>query len=135
VNGRFLALVLAFTGCAAVQSGPSPAPRAEVTHQGEEPVAQARERFLELSSRRVLNAPPAGGLFVRGTEENGVFLPQGDVQGEGPLGEAGQPGWLELGPRQFQPDRTARPPFPPYLKGFLTPQGEFRPASRTVVYQ
>jgi hypothetical protein len=98
-------------------------------------VTKPSQAFVLLASRELLGAPPASGLFVAGTRDGERFLPTGDVQGEGPLGEAGTSGWLELGPRQFQPDRTARPPFPPYLKGYLTPRGEFRPSSRTVRYQ
>lgn len=118
-----LALPLALAACAAVRAAP----------QGEA-LAEPSVAYLELSSRKVVAQPPPG-LHVRGSQDGDFFVPQGDVLGEGPLGEAGTPGWLELGPRQFQPDRVARPPFPPYLQGYLTPQGEFRPSSRTVVYR
>jgi hypothetical protein len=118
-------LVLPLFACAAVAAAP----------QGVPPLTQPSQVFVELASRKVLAAAPPSGLFVRGTLAVEVFSPQGDVEGDGPLGDAGTPGWFELGPRKFFPDMTGRPPFPPYLKGYLTPQGEFRPSSRTVLYQ
>ncbi len=90
--------------------------------------------FLLLGSMRVVPQRPAQGLYVEGSRDGAVFRPAGNVQGQGELGEAGQHGWLELASGTFQPDRTGRPPFPPYVKGYLTPQGEFRPSSRNVVY-
>lgn len=89
--------------------------------------------YLELSTGRVGPAAPAG-LFVRGRVEDGRFVAEGDVEGEGELGEAGQPGWLELADGSFHGDQTARPPFPPFVRGFRTPGGDFRPSSRKVVY-
>lgn len=121
-----LLITLLFAACATSQSTAAP--------QGEERVTQPSQAFLELASGKVVAVAPQG-LHVRGAMEGGVFVPEGDVLGEGPLGEAGQPGWLELASGQFLPDFTARPPFPPYLKGYRTPQGEFRPSSRTVIYQ
>jgi len=90
--------------------------------------------YLLLSSMRVVSQRPLQGLFVEGSQDGAVFRPTGNVQGQGELGEAGSSGWLELASGTFQPDRTGRPPFPPYVKGYLTPQGEFRPSSRSVIY-
>ena len=77
---------------------------------------------------------PAASLYVKGTLDQGRFMPQGDIEGEGALGEAGQPGWMELADGAFHGDMTSRPPFPPFVRGFRSPQGEFRPKSRQVQY-
>lgn len=122
-----LLITLFLSACATPQQSPD-------KPQGEATVAQPSPAFIELASRKVVAAAPSG-LHVRGSLQGGAFAPEGDVLGEGPLGDAGQPGWLELASGQFFPDFTARPPFPPYLRGFKTPQGEFRPSSRTVIYQ
>lgn len=83
---------------------------------------------------RVVTQRPTEGLFVEGSQDGAVFRPIGHVQGQGQLGAGGGSGWLELASGDFQPDRTGRPPFPPYLKGYLTKEGEFRPTSRTITY-
>lgn len=121
-----LLIMLFLAGCATS--------RAQAGSPGETTVVQTSQAFLELASRKVVATAP-GGLHVRGATQGGVFTPEGDVLGEGPLGDAGQAGWLELASGQFFPDFTARPPFPPYVRGYRTPQGEFRPSSRTVIYQ
>jgi len=90
--------------------------------------------LLRDGSLHVDDGTPVRGLFVRGTLRDGRLTPVGDVEGEGPLGEAGQPGWMELADGTFHGDQTARPPFKPFLRGFRTPEGEFRPSSRGVVY-
>jgi hypothetical protein len=41
---------------------------------------------------------------------------------------------MELADGSFHGDQTARVPFKPYLRGYRTASGEFRPATRTVVY-
>ncbi len=91
--------------------------------------------FLVLKDGTLTADRPASGLlYVLGQQEGERFVPQGNVQGDGPLGQAGSSGWLELATGSFQGDQTARPPFPPYVRGFKTPQGDFRPSSRVVVY-
>ncbi|MFX0066352.1 MAG: hypothetical protein ACFFC7_29665 [Candidatus Hermodarchaeota archaeon] len=77
---------------------------------------------------------PPQSLYVRGYIQGEIFLPEGDILGEGPLGEAGHPGWMELTNGIFYGMETSRPPFPPYVEGYRTPKGEFRPSSRQVVY-
>jgi hypothetical protein len=65
---------------------------------------------------------------------DGRFAPRGDVVGDGPLGEAGAPGWVELCDPSFHGAQTGRPPFPPYVEGFRLPDGAFVPSTRRVVY-
>ena len=74
------------------------------------------------------------GLFVSGTMEGGRFVPEGDVQGDGPIGTAGTPGWLELLDGSFTVSDTGREPLPPYVAGAMTPEGIFSPTSRQVAY-
>ncbi|MEE8410550.1 MAG: hypothetical protein V3T05_13185 [Myxococcota bacterium] len=74
------------------------------------------------------------GLHVKGTVIDSAFNPDGDVQGEGALGEAGSPGWMELRDGSFHGAQTSRPPFPPYIEGYLEADGTFRPKSREVKY-
>jgi len=90
--------------------------------------------LLRDGSLHVDDGTPITGLFVRGTLHDGRLAAVGNVEGEGPLGEAGQPGWLELADGSFRGDQTARVPFKPYLRGYRTRDGEFRPSTRTVVY-
>jgi len=98
------------------------------------PIAKPGYLSLGDGSLHVDDGRPINGLFVRGTLRDGRLLPVGDIEGEGPLGEAGQPGWMELADGSFHGDQTARPPFKPYVRGYRTADGEFRPSSRTVVY-
>lgn len=91
--------------------------------------------YLLLSDGSVHEGPPPAGLHVKGRSDNGQFLPSGaEIEGEGPLGETGSPGWLELRDGTFHGDQTGRPPFPPYVRGVRTPDGEFRPSSRSIQY-
>ncbi len=76
---------------------------------------------------------PPKGLFVSGYIHDEKFFPEGDIEGEGSLGGAGHPGWIELFNGTFHGDETSRPPFPPYVKGVMTSDG-FSPYSRRVVY-
>jgi hypothetical protein len=75
----------------------------------------------------------ATGLHVRGILDGDRFTPVGDVDGEGDLGGAGAPGWLELSDGSFHGEQTGRPPFPPYVEGAMTDNG-FVPNTRTVNY-
>lgn len=90
--------------------------------------------YLELASGKVLRggAPPSG-FFVRGRMQEGRFIPEGDVEGDGQLGDSGMPGWLEVADGSFHGDQTARPPFPPFIRGVQSSSGEFRPTSREIV--
>lgn len=90
--------------------------------------------FLLLEDGSVHDGAPPEGLYVKGRRDGERFAPTGDVEGEGLLGEAGQPGWMELSSGTFYGDQTGRPPAPPYLRGYREPSGTFRPASRTVTY-
>ncbi|MBN2361214.1 MAG: hypothetical protein JXR83_17295 [Deltaproteobacteria bacterium] len=98
------------------------------------PLEQRGYLLLRDGSLHIDDGTPIAGLHVRGTLRAGRLQPAGGVEGEGPLGEAGQPGWMELADGSFHGDQTARPPFRPYLRGYRTPDGEFRPSTRTVVY-
>jgi len=73
------------------------------------------------------------GLFVRGYFQDDKFVPEGNIEGEGTLGASGHPGWMELFTGIFFGMQTSRPPFPPYVEGYMTPEG-FQPSSRQVVY-
>lgn len=92
--------------------------------------------YLLLAKGRIVPDPaePPSGLFLRGTIKDGVFAPEGAIEGDGEFGDAGQPGWMELADGSFHGDQTSRPPFPPYVRGYLTKSGEFRPLSRKVTY-
>lgn len=90
--------------------------------------------YLLLSDGSVHEGHAPDGLYVEGRSDNGQFLPEGHVQGEGALADGGQPGWLELRDGSFHGDQTGRPPFPPYVKGYRGPDGSFRPSTRQVQY-
>jgi hypothetical protein len=83
---------------------------------------------------------PPSGLFLRGNVPLTRKLkpdhidPVGDVRGDGPLGQGGAPGWMELTNGSFFGAQTARAPFKPYLNGYRDEAGKFSPSSRTVVY-
>lgn len=98
------------------------------------PPADGQPATLVLRSGR-LQAPGLevpGGFYVPGRMEHGGFVPDGTVEGGGELAaEGGQSGWLELSNGAFVPAQTSRPPFPPYVNGFLTAEG-FVPSTRTV---
>lgn len=79
-------------------------------------------------------AAPSSGFHVTGDVEGQVFLPKGDVLGDGELATFGSPGWMELAGGVFQSDRVAREPFPPYVRGFRDDDGRFAPSTRTVQY-
>jgi hypothetical protein len=72
------------------------------------------------------------GLYVGGDTVDGVFMPGGDVEGDGPIGAAGTPGFLDLKTGRFVPRGEPQPP-PPYIEGAMTPHG-FSPRSRKVAY-
>ena len=74
------------------------------------------------------------GLFVRGYFQDNRFFPEGNIEGEGQLGASGQPGWMELSTGTFYGIQVSRPPFPPYIEGYMTPDG-FQPSSRRVIYK
>lgn len=80
-----------------------------------------------------LEGPPKGGLFVRGFFQDDRFFPEGNIEGEGSLGTSGHPGWMELFTGTFYRMQTSRPPFPPYVEGYMTPDG-FKPSSKRVIY-
>ncbi len=77
--------------------------------------------------------PTPIGLFVRGYFQDDRFFPEGNIEGRGSLGDSGQPGWMELFTGTFYGIQTPRPPFPPYIEGYMTPEG-FQPSSRRVIY-
>lgn len=90
--------------------------------------------FLRLSDGQLQQERPGQGeLYLEGTVEHGRFIPVSDVQGDGPVGDdGGMPGWMELATGTFHGAQTARPPFPPYIRGARLPDGRFQPVSRTV---
>jgi len=73
------------------------------------------------------------GFFVREYFQDDKFVPEGNIEGEGPLGASGHPGWMELYTGTFYGMQTSRPPFPPYVEGYMTSEG-FQPSSKRVVY-
>lgn len=98
------------------------------------PFAEGEPVYLHLGTqqlwRRTRGVPE--GFYLEGRFENGGFVPQGGVLGEGPMGaDDGVPGWLELANGQFCPDQTGRPPFSPFVKGRMTAEG-FVPSSRAL---
>ena len=76
---------------------------------------------------------PLIGLFVRGYFQDDRFFPEGNIEGKGSLGASGHHGWMELFTGTFYGMQTSRPPFPPYVEGYMTSEG-FQPSSRRVVY-
>lgn len=126
------AVVVAIAGCPAT---PQPTVRPPIEQVASAPATEQRGYLLlRDGSLHVDDGAPISGLYVRGVLRDGRLAASGNVEGDGPLGDAGQPGWLELADGSFHGDQTARVPFKPYLRGYRTPDGEFRPATRTVVY-
>ncbi len=119
---RLAWLLVWVSGCAGRASAP--------------PAAPAATEFLCLLladlSVHPCDQAAVAGLHVRGRLLDGRFSPESDVLGDGPLGEAGAPGWVELGERRFVGAQTGRPPFPPYLEGMIDAEGIFRPTSRAL---
>jgi hypothetical protein len=72
------------------------------------------------------------GLYVGGDLEGEQFNPGGDVEGNGPIGQAGDAAVLELRTGHIVKATEPRPA-PPLLEGALTPSG-FSPRSRKVTY-
>jgi hypothetical protein len=148
-TGRILGVVIfgLSVGC---QSDPAPAPEKapsttpEAPPKGASPSPEdARQEpapvdfdYLILATGKMHPASSGSpqGLYIKGKIENGQFIPEGDIQGDGPLGDVGSPGWMELRDGGFHGEQTSRPPFPPFVKGFMTKDGEFRPSTRTVTY-
>lgn len=72
------------------------------------------------------------GLYVGGDMEGEQFAPGGNIEGNGPIGAAGEPVMLELRTgRLVKPPEP--PPPPPYVEGTLTAVG-FSPKTRKVTY-
>ncbi|MEW5850083.1 MAG: hypothetical protein AB2A00_14940 [Myxococcota bacterium] len=140
---RLIALLLALVGVGCAGSRPSSssttvAPAGTTPDSGRPVEAGMAEQsgYLLLKDGSIhpdTDGRPQG-LYVGGKLVDGRFTPEGNVQGDGPLGESGSPGWMELNDGSFHGDQTARPPFPPYIKGYRTREGEFRPKSRLVNY-
>jgi hypothetical protein len=99
-------------------------------------MADDQAGYLTLAQGRMVpdSGTPPDGLYLRGKIHDGQFVPEGAVEGDGSFGDSGQPGWMELADGSFHGDQTSRPPFPPYVRGYLTKSGEFRPLSRKVTY-
>jgi hypothetical protein len=72
------------------------------------------------------------GLYAPGDMEGDRFMPGGDIEGDGPIGAAGTPGWLDLRTGRFIAKGEPQPP-PPFIEGAMTPSG-FSPKSRKVTY-
>jgi len=99
------------------------------------PEAADKAYFVFASMSVVVQNAPPEGLHVAGKVADSRYLPEGDVQGEGPIGAAGgSPGWVELFDQSYHGAQTSRPPFPPYIEGVLTNDQGFVPSSRTVRY-
>ncbi len=97
--------------------------------------AQADQAFFVFAAMaiEVLDAPPAEGLYVTGKIVDGGFVPAGDVEGDGPLGQGdGTPGWVELADGNFYGAMTGRPPFKPYVEGKMNNDGSFIPSGRMI---
>ncbi|MBN2358037.1 MAG: hypothetical protein JXR83_01200 [Deltaproteobacteria bacterium] len=99
-------------------------------------MADEQQSYLVLASGRILTntSEPPPGLYLVGKFRDGLFAPEGAILGDGAFGDAGQPGWMEISDGSFHGDQTSRPPFPPYVRGYMTKGGEFRPLSRRVNY-
>lgn len=72
------------------------------------------------------------GYYVLGQVTDGVFVPESDVLGSGPVNVAGHPGWMELASGHFFGAETARAPIAPYVRGAMTKDG-FVPSSPHIV--
>jgi hypothetical protein len=72
------------------------------------------------------------GLYAAGDMQGERFVPNGDVEGAGPVGEAGTAGWLDLATGKFVDENGPKPP-PPYIAGHRTPSG-FSPEGRHITY-
>ena len=69
------------------------------------------------------------GFYVRGHMEDGQFVPEGKILGDGSLDVEGRAGWMELPSGKFFPFHAAKSPKSPYVKGHMTPNG-FVPSTR-----
>jgi hypothetical protein len=99
------------------------------------PATVSAPQYMLLSDGRVhASSETPTGFYVAGRKEGDRFIPVGKVQGSGEFGREGLPGWMELSDGRFYGDMVARPPFPPYVRGYRVSGGEFRPSSRNVVY-
>ena len=88
---------------------------------------------FEFAHTRVTSAKAIepGSFHVRGHIEDGKFIPEGKVLGEGTLEAKGQVGWLELTSGKFYPMHTMQSPISPYVDGVMTDNG-FVPSSREI---
>ena len=116
-----LGLLLAAAACAG--QGPAASLPVEPAPGGEEsPVNEATRGYVlfnDCSIHPDSDGAPSG-LYVRGRLEEGRFVPEGEVQGEGPVGAStGTPGWVELRDERFRPAMIARPTLPPYVDALL----------------
>lgn len=78
--------------------------------------------------------PPQWGFYILGKMDDQRFIPEGPIRGEGELGEGGTAGWIELIDGSFHPMYQARAPLKPYVKGYMSEEGVFCPASRNIDY-
>lgn len=132
-----VALAAVLLGCAARDAPALSSAERTTSHapaRAPESSMESNTAYFLLKDGSVHEGAAPDGLHVKGRLDNGQFIPEGDIAGEGPLADAGQPGWLELRDGSFHGDQTGRPPFPPYVRGYQTPDGDFRPSSRTVHY-
>jgi len=74
----------------------------------------------------------AGDVSDEEGGKQGVFVPGGEIEGDGPIGAPGTAGWLDLQTGRFVEKGQPQPP-PPYVEGNMTPGG-FSPRSRKVAY-
>ena len=126
-----VALAALLAACAG--GGAVPASRAAPAR----PVITDQQRgFLSLADGAVHLAGDGepSGLYVAGVVEGGRFVPEGDVLGQGPIGAAGTPGWLDLLDGGFHPRQDDREPPHPCIEGTMSAEGSFSPASRQVMY-
>jgi hypothetical protein len=90
------------------------------------------EVFLLLKDASIISATSnqaPGSFYIRGKLQNGTFLPQSEVLGDGDLKKEGQKGWLELSSRRFFTETASQMKQTPYVVGYITSNG-FVPDSR-----
>jgi hypothetical protein len=75
--------------------------------------------------------PTPKTFYVVGHIEDGRFMADSDVKGDGELGQSGRPGWLEIPTGQFYSQETPRAVMSPYVNGYMTDAG-FVPSSTRV---
>lgn len=92
------------------------------------------EVYFILNNQEVVLAQKSvpTSFYVAGVIKNGEFVNKSQVLGHGDLATSGRYGWLELTSKEFNPMESSKKAITPFVKGYLTKNGEFIPSSRDI---